>query len=523
MNRILRLLRTTNVLFFFTVLVLIFLRIYAIGERPFHNDEGVNFYFVKNVLANGIYNYSHENYHGPTYFYLLSAVSSIFGINDFSQRFASAIPSIILFFVCYSSFYYLRDSVKLHIIILLGISTTFLYYSRYSIHETLLVLSCMLGLHYFTMAMIFKKDRYWIYLLCSAALAISTKETFIIHFASLVFCSLLVFPIRLIWSEITKKHESISWGIFLFFFIIALFYSGFFKSAEGLRELFMGVPQWLGRGHSDVGHHKPYRYYFDIMKRLEPVCLLGVFPLIDFFIACTKNIKQGIAKLLLKKKFFSVDTLFAVIEYPSCQSSSVQVKCAYAFSLYGLASFLAYSYVPYKTPWLIINITVPLLISFGIWLPYRIPSRVLCHVIQTVIIVISLFYSLRYNYSEESLVSGVPMLTSEGIVGDKNPLAYVHTQNGMIELSNEISEYIRKKKGVRILIGIDSYWPLPYYLRDYDAQLMYAPGSDPRTYFSEYDIIIANKEKVVDMGGWRSKYLRLSDNQESMIYFKNLN
>ncbi|MCB0340148.1 MAG: hypothetical protein KDD53_11115, partial [Bdellovibrionales bacterium] len=45
------------------------LRTYEIGLRPLHNDEGVNFYFLQEIGRLGYYPYSHENYHGPLYFY----------------------------------------------------------------------------------------------------------------------------------------------------------------------------------------------------------------------------------------------------------------------------------------------------------------------------------------------------------------------------------------------------------------------------------------------------------------------
>ena len=55
-----------------------FLRFFLLGIKPPHFDEGINGWFVDQVLHNGFYRYDPTNYHGPLHFYvlLLSSLSS---------------------------------------------------------------------------------------------------------------------------------------------------------------------------------------------------------------------------------------------------------------------------------------------------------------------------------------------------------------------------------------------------------------------------------------------------------------
>ena len=48
-----------------------FLRFFLLGIKPPHFDEGINGWFVDQVMKNGFYRYDPTNYHGPLHFYVL--------------------------------------------------------------------------------------------------------------------------------------------------------------------------------------------------------------------------------------------------------------------------------------------------------------------------------------------------------------------------------------------------------------------------------------------------------------------
>jgi predicted membrane-bound mannosyltransferase len=43
----------------------VFLRFFLLGIKPPHFDEGINGWFVDQVVHNGFYRYDPTNYHGP--------------------------------------------------------------------------------------------------------------------------------------------------------------------------------------------------------------------------------------------------------------------------------------------------------------------------------------------------------------------------------------------------------------------------------------------------------------------------
>ncbi|HEV7891884.1 MAG TPA: hypothetical protein VGP08_14670, partial [Pyrinomonadaceae bacterium] len=42
------------------------LRLFALGLKPMHHDEGVNGFFLMSLMRQGVFHYNPENYHGPT-------------------------------------------------------------------------------------------------------------------------------------------------------------------------------------------------------------------------------------------------------------------------------------------------------------------------------------------------------------------------------------------------------------------------------------------------------------------------
>jgi uncharacterized protein (TIGR03663 family) len=503
------------------LLIALSIRVYSIADRPLHNDEGVNYFFVRDVLNKGYYPYSHLNYHGPSFFYLLTFFCHFFGFSEMSIRSASILPSLILcFWVLFrSSFLYLRS--RIFISLMLAVSTTFVYYSRYAIHETLLVLASFFSLHYFFTWTLRKSKIDLILFFLSLAVCIITKETFIIHAFALLVSAILIFPFKQTLAELRAHYSACLWGIFLSLFLIFVFYSGFFRNSEGIRELFYGVPQWIGRGHSDTGHYKPYNYYFKLFFLIEIFPLFLLFPVGNFIINWLnqqKNLFQLNRNNFLSKKYF-----LDILEIGSKCSKNTEVRYANFFGLYAMASFFAYSYVPYKTPWLIINMTVPAIIANCLFLKTYVKSQMFYYAIVACFFSNSLYNSLRFNFLPSSLGSLNNIIKSQGVVGDLNPLAYVHTQPGMVEVAEEIRKYVYENKGTKILIAVGSYWPMPYYLREFESQLMYLPDAKGSENFKDYDVVVANSTFNLDQAGWVKNYYRLSDNQESNLYLKNRN
>ncbi len=72
-----------------------FLRVFLLGIKPPHFDEGINGWFVDQMVKNGYYHYDPTNYHGPLHFYILFLSQTLFGRNLWALRMPVVLGSIL--------------------------------------------------------------------------------------------------------------------------------------------------------------------------------------------------------------------------------------------------------------------------------------------------------------------------------------------------------------------------------------------------------------------------------------------
>src|SRR5271170_7274003 len=69
-------------------------RLARLGMKPPHFDEGVNGWFVDQMMRNGYYHYDPTNYHGPFHFYVLFLFQALFGRHIWALRLPLALVSL---------------------------------------------------------------------------------------------------------------------------------------------------------------------------------------------------------------------------------------------------------------------------------------------------------------------------------------------------------------------------------------------------------------------------------------------
>ena len=160
------------------------LRLYHLGLKPLHHDEGVNAYFLVRLFRQGIYHYDPANYHGPTLYYFALLVSSVIELfsrpNDLTTitiRLVPALFGIATVALLLDLRKQLGDIGVLSAAALVAVSPAAVYFSRDFIHEPLLV--------FFTLAVPVavlryrdtRKPTYLMLASAAAALMFATKET----------------------------------------------------------------------------------------------------------------------------------------------------------------------------------------------------------------------------------------------------------------------------------------------------------------------------------------------------------
>jgi len=125
------------------MLVAALVRCYQLGLRPMHHDEGVNGFFLSNLMRTGVFRYDPSNYHGPTLYYFalpLAALAErwhLFG--EWTVRLVPLIFGLATIWLVLSLRRYIGAIGALAAGALLALSPGFVFFSRYFIHEMMFV------------------------------------------------------------------------------------------------------------------------------------------------------------------------------------------------------------------------------------------------------------------------------------------------------------------------------------------------------------------------------------------------
>ena len=181
-----------------------FLRFFLLGIKPPHFDEGINGWFVDQVMHNGFYRYDPTNYHGPLHFYALLLSETLFGRNVWALRLPVVLVSIGCVWLTLKFEPLVGRNVSRMAALAMAVSPGFVFYGRYAIHEVWLVL--------FTMVFILGLLGLWKsgttgYLWCAGmglTGMILTKETYIIH----VVCAVVAIPVLMVSNLLTRLPDA---------------------------------------------------------------------------------------------------------------------------------------------------------------------------------------------------------------------------------------------------------------------------------------------------------------------------
>jgi uncharacterized protein (TIGR03663 family) len=492
-------------------LVGLFWRFWQLELKPMHHDEGVNGYFLTKLIKEGIYQYDPTNYHGPTLYYISLAFTKLFGYETFSVRASMAVWGVLIVLMACFLRRYIGSIGSLFASLMLALSPGMVYVSRYYIHEIFFVFcsfGIVLGILYFiegrkagifaTASMSFlllvsfmpslrlatfiggnnetfvlvirvvlllivaflvfiimKMLLEWnngtpIYLLlasASLALFFATKETAFITIGTM----LIAFVCIWIWRKINKgfgeswsEPIDLSWSkfcenlavsndliliviatILTFGYVFVLFFSSFFTYPEGIIKAFEAYTVWTKTGTADHTMNGYLAYVKWILKIESPILILS-----------------------------ALGTLIAFIK--------AKHKFAMFLGLWSLGLGLAYTIIPYKTPWLALSFTLPMSLVAGYGINEMLISKNILFKILAGIISISTFGLMNYQTYDLNFLR---------YDDDSMPYVYAHTKRGFLDLIKEIERYAEKSnKGKVATIEVVSaeYWSMPWYMRNYE-------------------------------------------------------
>jgi len=241
--------------------------------------------------------------------------------------------------------------------------------------------------------------------------------------------------------------------------LIIFFYSGNFLDFSSLHGLYQTFAAWFHTGVDAAGHEKtsfqigPLNYYWiALMARYEWPAFAGL-------IACVRYIWPSDARL----------------RYTAIMAGGV---------------LLAYSIIPYKTPWCIISIIWPFYLVLGAILSeasQRWKKLLLPWAPAVPLLTASLFSAWRLNF--------------QNFTDDKEPYVYVQTYADVWTFTNPLTDLASqdpRRFHMNGLILLDSYYPLPWMLGDFTRIGYYKKDQPPGDWNADFIAVETPREAEVE-------------------------
>ncbi len=525
-----------NWAFWAILLLAALLRFLFLGIKPAHFDEGINGWFVDQMVSNGYYKYDPTNYHGPLHFYVLLLFQNVFGRNLWALRLPVVLVSIGAVWLTLSFDRVLPRLVARLAALAMAISPAFVFYGRYSIHEVWLLLFSMM----FTLGLLGLWRHGTVSYLWFTGLGIAgmilTKETYIIHLG----CALIAIPVTYLSNLVTPAEEvepaeqKWDWQNLVIVAAVAIgsivfFYSGTFFHWSGVNGLYQTFHAWLATGHNGNGHEKPFYYWLMLLLRYEWPVLIGLaLPIV--YLSLTKTIVQlaavgaiivtGVAELVLwvlwRSDHFSYSPDDPHFWAPAglclalliCFGALAMPTLTMRFlTIMGTGVLTAYSIVNYKTPWCLISIVWPFLFVFGAFVLISPKPRLnLAHAAATFLLFVSLGFSISLNYFRCTTFLDPAWDKNKTVARNiieffkSEPYVYVQTYNDIYKLTTPVLTLAHRNPALYQIVGHiirPSPYPLPWILDDFPNVGYYEHGNSPTQF--DADFLLVEEDRVPEV------------------------
>jgi uncharacterized protein (TIGR03663 family) len=440
----------------------------AAAIRPVHADEAENAYILAHAMSTGGYRFNPLHHHGPTLNHVLEGVAGLNGWLAFREfemmpmRMALAFIGVLglLSFGLFSSV--MRREAMLAALGLAALSPLLITYQSTVIHETILG---TLGIGFLALALRLAQRPNWA-TACAAGIAaglmLSTKITALVPLGSWVLAGACVlFPLRRSmdspdWFRYGRALALLAAGTLL---TAAAVYSSMGRHPAGIWDAIQSVFVY----EVDPGHHKPWHYF------------LGTF-----------LFGQGPLPVWHHETLLIVAALAGAL-FPWDQPPA-QRRWTRFLALSTLIQLGVYSFIAYKTPWLLLIswLQLTLLAGIGIAELFRHRNRFM-----------RIACVCGVCWGGWSLWQSSDWLIHRFHSDPRNPLAYASTSSNIENLPRFLEAHWQETPVDLLGSGL---WPLPWYLRTHPDWRLILESRDA-TYGDEKRLLILSDESFSDLPG----------------------
>ncbi len=449
-----------SLLFLSVVAGALALRLPRLGLRPMHADEAVQAHRLGELWQEGRYQYDPDEFHGPTLIYATLPSAWLGGAATYAETDEATYRVVPVVFGCIMilAIWLLRDALgawgATAAAALAALSPAMVFYSRYYIHETLL--AC------FTLAAIGCAWRYvrtgraaW----CLGAgacvgLMQATKETAVLSYAA----AAVALAATWIWQRAARRKPKeararVRVGHLLAAAAVALMVwavlmSSFFTNPRGPLDGVLTYLPWTTRAlsptHGVSPHAQPWFFYLQRLASWK----LADGP------RWSEGLVLGLACAGLGVAFFGRRSWLPGGSLPFLRW----------LGLYTLLLTAAYTAIPYKTPWCLLQFLLGMVLLAGAG------AATLVRLVPTLPLkgIVALVLLFGAGHLGWQAVRASYVLPAD----PRNPYVYAHTSariGGLAGVLAELGEAMPgKAKEVKVVWRDTYYWPLPWYLRRFE-------------------------------------------------------
>jgi uncharacterized protein (TIGR03663 family) len=498
--------------FWMSVLLLIWcvwmFRFAGLSDRPMHGDEANQAVRTGQLLEQGVYHYDPADHHGPVLYYaaipFCRATTSRFAeTTEYNFRLVPVFFSLLTLLLIAGC--YRRDKTGLFkspltawlAVLVVAVSPAMNYYSRFFIQESMFVTfltGILVSAIYYVRASTSRGKLLWAGGVgVFTGLAVSTKETVVLSLAAAVIAGLATLVTR----GLKTFRETWSWRdawvvVCCAGFVDVLFYSSFFTYPQGVYdELFSTVKTYMTRATAVPEHQHPWNFYLQFLFGwqygrgpvwreiqlwlLVPLAVAIITPLVECL--RLKQDDQTVFARLMRARW----TLFVV--------------------LYTLILTALYACIPYKTPWCILSFLFGYLVLIARGVEYMVEFLLTVRA--------TLFWTLW----SRGVILCLLLACCQGVglafksswnacfkyaADIRNPYVYAHTGRDAMNLVAEIERAAKEKAGqgmydvpIAIVSPPSDYWPLPFYLRKFNAVGYWSTVDEIPSAFKPHVLVIS--------------------------------
>jgi uncharacterized protein (TIGR03663 family) len=467
--------------FWAAVVAALALRLAALGTMPLHHDEGVNAHLAARTAEGSLFRYNPAELHGPLPIFVAALGVPVLGTGDAALRLPVALASGLTLLLLAPLRRRLGAAGTTTAAWLLALSPSLVYYGRELLHETWLV--------FFTLALVAagsvwidrRRPTALILAAASAACLFAVKETAVLTLAGLagaVFLSRLATSGWPPWRGLLAGSSggTLAGTALAFAAVWVLLFTSFLTDPAGVLSPFRAVLLWTEKGVEGAGHTRPWDYFPRILLSFETAVSAGA--LLGAWVALRRRDPFG---------------LF----------------CA----LWAAGQLAAYSVIPYKTPWLVLNIVLPAALTAGV-LAREVaasPSPGLRRggaALLAVVLALTAWRAVEVSfrrYDDPELL-----------------LIYAPTDRDVRRLVTYVEEAADRAPDDReltIKLLSPHLWPLPWYLRDL-GRIVHRPRLDAEAKLDADVVIVAvdRESRLRVQETYQRRVFRLRPRQTVAVY-----